>query len=281
MCWVYDAASQRGMYRCLMCDGNAFFRSVSEQADQSLQHERNVFQRHRDSMMFDFYPPSVPVRIFTNSAFYVPILLDSAGRLTDGAAQAWRDHPLSNTWWNEAVNVLRGAAAVPTDTLLHRLYNIADTMAHVHDIVGRLNAQQANVPIGLPTAVNIFVQADGYIHASAQEFLLQIYAEPAFVHRINQLTDGFRNAPPVEQISTNVTAPRAEQNRLTGQVCNVCMYELTWCICRRQEGPLVEGASNPNEIVRDITMNLEPEFADNHNRSDDSSSQGPDLTSLL
>ncbi|OLP71931.1 hypothetical protein AK812_SmicGene48368 [Symbiodinium microadriaticum] len=57
-------------------------------------------------------PPPLPLRDGTNSALYVPLLLDAAGVLTPQAQLAWRSRAPFSEWWPAAVDALRIAAAL-------------------------------------------------------------------------------------------------------------------------------------------------------------------------
>ena len=60
-----------------------------------------------------FGPPLLPLRDGTNSALYVPLLLDAAGMLAAQAQRDWRSRAPINEWWPAAVDALRARAFIP------------------------------------------------------------------------------------------------------------------------------------------------------------------------
>ena len=64
---------------------------------------------------FDYLSAGLPLSLtrLTNSQVFVPLFLDSASLLTEGASRAWRQHELSGPHWDRWVQQLRGAARIP------------------------------------------------------------------------------------------------------------------------------------------------------------------------
>ena len=70
-------------------------------------------------------PPPLPLRDGTNSALYVPLLLDAAGVLTPQAQLAWRSRAPFREWWPAAVDALRARPFIPVDELTSALQHVA------------------------------------------------------------------------------------------------------------------------------------------------------------
>ena len=70
-------------------------------------------------------PPPLPLRESTNSALYVPLLLDAAGLLTAQAQLAWRSRAPISEWWPAAVEALRARPFIPVDELTQALEHVA------------------------------------------------------------------------------------------------------------------------------------------------------------
>ena len=70
-------------------------------------------------------PPPLPLRDGTNSALYVPLLLDAAGVLTPHAQLAWRSRAPFSEWWPAAVDALRARPFIPVDELTSALQHVA------------------------------------------------------------------------------------------------------------------------------------------------------------
>ncbi|CAE7215665.1 unnamed protein product [Symbiodinium sp. KB8] len=74
----------------------------------------------------DHGPPTlVPLRDGTNSALYVPLLLDAAVVLTPQARFAWRSRAPFSEWWPAAVDALRARPCVPVEKLTSALQHVA------------------------------------------------------------------------------------------------------------------------------------------------------------
>ena len=69
-------------------------------------------------------PPVLPFAASTNSAVYVPLLLDAAGMLSAGARRAWHTHPTIGGWWPTAVNTLLARPFLPVPELAHAVEHV-------------------------------------------------------------------------------------------------------------------------------------------------------------
>ena len=74
-------------------------------------------------------PPPLPLRDCTNSALYVPLLLDAAGMLSAEAQRDWRSRAPINEWWDAAVQALRARAFVPVHELSAAVEHVAQAFA--------------------------------------------------------------------------------------------------------------------------------------------------------
>ena len=70
------------------------------------------------------YAEAEPFAASTNSAVYVPLLLDAAGMLSAGARRAWHTHPTIGGWWPTAVNTLLARPFLPVPELAHAVEHV-------------------------------------------------------------------------------------------------------------------------------------------------------------
>ena len=191
MSWIFDATTDRGERRCVFCDHDALCRPINN-VDQDLAHESRVFDSRRVRIYGNWLPPNVPYTTPTNSAFYVPLFLDAAGFLDDPCRVAWENHPLSSSWWRDAVSMLRDVHPISREHLLFNLQVVADSMPDIRMILQRLSHQQMDQMLSFSDAILPFIQHNGYIDSRAQEILLQCFGDAGFSSRIDILTDAFR-----------------------------------------------------------------------------------------
>ena len=70
-------------------------------------------------------PPSLPFAASTNSAVFIPLLLDAAGMLSAGARRAWHTHPTISEWWPTAVTTLLARPFLPVPELAHAVEHVS------------------------------------------------------------------------------------------------------------------------------------------------------------
>ena len=124
-------------------------------------------------------PPAVGSSLpATHSWFHVPVLHAGVRRLGSSAVALWDAHPDLRTVWGEVVQALQEAPPVsPHDVVavLHAVQQsfVADGRA-LSQAEAALLPAVADAARVLPAAAvwELVVQADGYIHALAQEALL-------------------------------------------------------------------------------------------------------------
>eukprot|EP00435_Cladocopium_sp_Y103_P027618 s2497_g6.t2 len=167
----------------------------------------------------------------TNSWLYVPLLHAGAGRLTPAARQAWLQHPNSTQEWSAIEQQLLHAAPVHWQRLHQVLVMVQDLAiqsgnplpAFERTAPNQLASAAASLPpatqVHLPWALDQLSDASGYIPASAQEALLQVYLGERAATRAALLADRWRpqriadpsgnNALPGE--ATNPTSRRGRR----------------------------------------------------------------------
>ena len=148
-------------------------------------------------------PPPLPLRDGTNSALYVPLLLDAAGMLAAQAQRDWRSRAPINEWWPAAVDALRARACIPVQELSAAVEHVALAFAppvlHSASVL-RFRAWAAERP-GHVTSLAELVRAiavapEGhYIAAPLQEALLTLLVGPAAVTTFARLIEGLRARP--------------------------------------------------------------------------------------
>ena len=148
-------------------------------------------------------PPPLPLRDGTNSALYVPLLLDAAGMLAAQAQRDWRSRAPINEWWPAAVDALRARAFIPVKELSAAVEHVALAFAppvlHSSSVL-RFRAWAAERP-GHVTSLAELVRAiavapEGhYIAAPLQEALLTLLVGPAAVTTLARLIEGHRARP--------------------------------------------------------------------------------------
>ena len=140
-------------------------------------------------------PPPLPLRDGTNSALYVPLLLDAAGMLAAQAQRDWRSRAPINEWWPAAVDALRARAFIPVQELSAAVEHVALAFAppvlHSPSVL-RFRAWAAERPGHRAIAV---APEGHYIAAPLQEALLTLLVGPAAVTTLARLIEGLRARP--------------------------------------------------------------------------------------
>ena len=142
-------------------------------------------------------PPDMAVLAGANSWLYVPLLHAACGDLSAHAESAWSS---AAPWWSEVRTHLASAPPVPASALLAAF--AASSAAGSAAAAASLRAALAHAPpaslVHLSLAVRSVSDATGYIAATAQEVLLQIYGGLAFSSNLDRLSNTFRvgSAPP-------------------------------------------------------------------------------------
>ncbi|CAE7799301.1 NSF, partial [Symbiodinium necroappetens] len=165
-------------------------------------------------------PPALPLRDGTNSALYVPLLLDAAGMLSAEAQRDWRSRAPINEWWDAAVQALRARAFIPVHELSAAVEHVAQAFAppvlHSPSVMrfrAWAAAQAGNVTSLAELVRVIAVAPEGhYIAAPLQEALLTLLVGPAAVATLARLIEGLRARPvdePPQSASAHAAAPAA------------------------------------------------------------------------
>merc|ERR1712224_540864 len=98
-----------------------------------------------------------------NSWVYVPLLLDVAGVLTATAVEAWRSHPATGSWWNNAVTKLRASPIIPSQQIVGALMRLPGLPRATLDSAQRLVRSVGDQPTSLQDAVPILADSRGYL----------------------------------------------------------------------------------------------------------------------
>ena len=165
-------------------------------------------------------PPALPLRDGTNSALYVPLLLDAAGMLSAEAQRDWRSRAPINEWWDAAVQALRAEAFIPAHELSAAVEHVAQAFAspvlHSPSVMrfrAWAAAQAGNVTSLAELVCVIAVAPEGhYIAAPRQEALLTLFVRPVAVATFARLIEGLRARPvdvPPRSASAHAAAPAA------------------------------------------------------------------------
>ena len=148
-------------------------------------------------------PPPLPLRESTNSALYVPLLLDAAGLLTAQAQLAWRSRAPISQWWPAAVEALRARPFIPVDELTQALEHIALAFAppalqapSVQRFRAWAGARAGQVASLSEVLRAIAVAPEGhYVAAPLQEALLTLLIGPPAVATLARLIETLRARP--------------------------------------------------------------------------------------
>eukprot|EP00438_Fugacium_kawagutii_P036201 Skav232988 [mRNA] locus=scaffold1735:615636:616910:+ [translate_table: standard] len=139
-----------------------------------------------DNSCFRWAPPIGPLGR-TNSWLYVPLLLAAAGRLHLDIVEEWQRNPRAIHFWQDAVERLQAAPALPWEVLHSMLSNLQELRreekqkmsADEEDLPNRLLLAGSKLPVDkavdLRWAVNQLSLPNGYMPASVQETLLMAY----------------------------------------------------------------------------------------------------------
>ena len=169
-------------------------------------------------------PPVLPFAASTNSAVYVPLLLDAAGMLSAGARRAWHTHPMIGGCRPTAVNTLLARPFLPVPELAHAVEHVGQAF---HPSSMRLSPslrrfrEWAALRHAQVTSLAELVRAiadprDGhYLAAPLQEAFLTVLLGTSAASTLERLVDSLRRAPAAPPRVAN-TAGAAAASSATG-----------------------------------------------------------------
>ncbi|CAK0843435.1 unnamed protein product [Prorocentrum cordatum] len=159
------------------------------------------------------------------SAVYVPLLLAAAGLLDPREGAQWREHRLTQAWWQPTVETLRLAEPVPTGPFLQML---AYTDAQHGEVPAVLAADGGERPEHLsfaPVVQAVAHSSTGYKQPLVQDLILEAFGGLVLARGVGARADELRSpaawaaaaaAEPRPPLPPPQAPPRAEREALDG-----------------------------------------------------------------
>ncbi|CAK0818109.1 unnamed protein product [Prorocentrum cordatum] len=149
----------------------------------------------------------------TKSAVHAPLLLAAAGLLDPSEGAQWREHRLTQAWWQPTVETLRLAEPAPAGPFAQML---AHTDARTRELPAVLAADGGERPRHLPfapVAQAVAHSSTGYIQPLVQDLILEAFGGLVLARGVDARADELRSpaARAAAEPHPPLPPPRAEE----------------------------------------------------------------------